>query len=46
MTNPVCVMFLNQDPTLEGGQLNKSKERRAWGEVCYNQCACPLIMCN
>ena len=25
MTNPICMMFLNQDPIFEGSRLNKSK---------------------
>ena len=39
-------MILNQEPILEGSQLNKSKDSGLSSEICCNQCACSLILYN
>lgn len=41
MTNPDCMMVLNQDSRLEGSQLKKSKDDGESGYICVNQCTVP-----
>lgn len=37
MTNPVCIMVLNQDSKPEGKQVYRTNDWRSLAEICHNQ---------
>ena len=46
MTNPACIMVLNQDYKPEGKQVYRTNDWRSLAEICHNQWRCSQPFSN